>query len=168
MDVRYINPFIYSIKNVFQTMLSTDIFISKPCIKQGGEQTADFSALIGLSGDAVGTVALCFPTKTATRTAGKFAGMELTHTDPDFVDALGELANMVAGGAKAKMDGLNINISLPQVISGSDLRLMQGSGSPTLLLPCDSSLGRFNTEVTMVVTGAGSKRKSKAAAAAPA
>ena len=54
MDVRFINPFIGSVKNVFKTMLTTDIIVSKPVIKEHDEANADVSAVIGLSGDASG------------------------------------------------------------------------------------------------------------------
>jgi len=96
-------------------------------------------------------VALCFSTTAGLRTAGKFAGMEVTQQSPEFADALGELANMVAGQAKSKLEGLNINVSLPRVIVGNELRLLDSSQNPVLVLPCDSPLGRFNTEVVMTL-----------------
>jgi len=153
MDVRFINPFIAGIKNVFSTMLSTDIIISKPRVKATDEPNADTAAIIGFSGDATGSVALCFPDRTAIAAAGKFAGMEMTKDTPDFADALGELANMVAGQAKSKFEGLNVSISLPRVVSGKGLTLHDSQNSPVLLLPCDSALGRFSTEVTMQLQG---------------
>ncbi len=143
MDVRYINPFINGIKNVFRTMLSTDIVISKPRIKPRDIATTDISAIIGFSGDAAGSVALCFPTRTAEAAASKFAGVEINASHEDFADALGELANMVAGQAKSKLDGLDVYISLPRVIAGADLKLLDTKSAPVLLLPCDSALGRF-------------------------
>lgn len=156
MDVRLINPFIASVKDVFKTMLGTEIVISKPVLKAGHEVNADVSAVIGLSGDAVGVVVLSFPTLTATRTASKFAGADMGLNHEDFADALGELANMVAGGAKAKMDGLNVSISLPGVIVGREHVVSQSKQSPRLALPCDSTLGRFSVEVALKVL----KRKS--------
>ncbi|MCP4590248.1 MAG: chemotaxis protein CheX [bacterium] len=151
MDVRYINPFIESIKNVFTTMLSTELLLSKPFVKTDHEPGADVSAIIGLSGDVVGSVAICLKMDTAIKTASKFSGMELTQEHEDFADALGELANMVAGGAKAKFEGLNASISLPNVIVGPGHSVQQSKQAPRLVLPCDSPLGRFSVEVAMVV-----------------
>ncbi len=150
MDVRYINPFIEAVKHVFSTMLMTDIFISKPFIKTGDEQRSDVSAIIGISGDAVGSVALCFPMKSGVNVASKFAGIEMTKDHEDFADALGELANMVAGQAKSKLDGLSCSISLPNVIIGEQLMFSNSKAAPRLVLPCDSALGRFCVEVGMV------------------
>lgn len=151
MDVRFINPFVSGIKNVFSTMLSTDILISKPRVKGSDEPCADVSAIIGFSGEALGSIALCFPLRTAVKTASQFAGIEIAHDHPDFADALGELANMIAGQAKSKFEGLNASISLPRVVAGKSLRLLDSHNAPVLVLPCDSALGRFRTEVTMTL-----------------
>jgi len=156
MDVRLINPFVSSVREVFKTMLKTDIIVSKPILKAINENNADVSAIIGLSGDAVGSVVLSFPMLTATRAASKFSGVDMGHRHEDFADALGELANMVAGSAKAKLDGLSVNVSLPNVIVGREHIVAPSKTTPRLALPCDSSLGRFCVEVALTVK----KRKS--------
>lgn len=161
MDVRYINPFIEAVQNLFATMLETEIFISKPFVQTDNTQAADVSAVIGLSGDAVGSIALCFPMKSAVSAAGKFAGVEMSRDHEDFADALGELANIIAGQAKAKLDGLSCTVSLPTVIIGKNYVLSNSRSTPRLVLPCDSALGRFSLEVSMVV-------KKQRAAQAPA
>jgi hypothetical protein len=58
---------------------------------------------------------------------------------------------MVAGQAKSKMEGLDIAISLPEVISAGDQRSQTRKRIPVLALPCDSPLGRFSVEVSMIV-----------------
>lgn len=151
MDVRLINPFIAAVRNVFQTMLQTEVMVSKPVVKQVDEHGADVSAVIGLSGDAVGAVVLSFPLATASKVASKFGGVEMTPSHPDFCDALGELANMVAGQAKSKFDGITASISLPSVIIGKEHVVNQSRHAPRLALPCDSVLGRFCVEVAIVV-----------------
>ena len=151
MDVRYVNPFIEAVRSVFKTMLDTEILTSNPFVVERGQPSSDVSAVIGYTGDASGSVALCFSRHCATKIASKFAGAEVTTDHPDFADALGELANMVAGSAKSKMEGLNISISLPRVIAGSNLHSLKSSGIPMLGLPCDSVWGRFCLEVAMVL-----------------
>lgn len=152
MDVRFINPFIMSVRKVFQTMLATEVKVGKPTvITANHEGTADVSAVIGLSGDAVGCVILSLPMQTGEAAASKFAGMTLTREHPDFADALGELANMVAGQAKAQLDGMNVSISLPSVIVGPDHVVSQSRQWPRLHLPCESPLGMFIVEVAMII-----------------
>lgn len=152
MDVRFVNPFILSVRKVFQTMLATEVRVGKPnVIAANREATADVSAVIGLSGDVVGCVVLSLPMDTAARAGSKFAGVEMTREHPDFADALGELANMVAGQAKAQLSGMNVSISLPSVIVGPEHVVSQSRQWPRLHLPCDSPLGAFSVEVALVV-----------------
>ena len=152
MDVRYVNPFIAAIKHVFKTMLEIEVFIGKPCIKSSDAPSSDVSALIGYSGKATGSIAMCFSQNTAVRLASKFARAQLSMYDViPLADALGELTNIVAGQAKAHLPNVPLTISLPRVVVGADHRLVESVVSPILFLPCDSSLGRFSVEVMMQV-----------------
>ena len=152
MDVRLINPFVASVTKVFKTMVATDITIGKPAIIPAQQEpTADVSAVIGLSGGAVGCVVLSLPMATAINAASQFGGTDMTQDHPDFADALGELANMVAGQAKAQFESLRISISLPSVIVGKKHVVSQSKQTPRLAIPCDSALGKFCVEVAMVV-----------------
>ncbi len=150
MDVRFISPFLESIKHLFKTMLNTEVTLSKPLLRRD-DLYADVSAVVGFSGDATGCVVLCFPISTAVKAASAFAGVELTKDHEDFPDALGELANIVAGQAKAQLEEFNIRISLPNVIFGTAHSVQQSKQRPRLTIPCGSSLGRFTVEVAMVV-----------------
>lgn len=151
MDVRYINPFMRAIKNVFQTMLKLEVTMTKPHIKHEGTASADVSGVIGFSGDATGCVILSFSKDAACNIAGKFAGMTLAIDSPDLVDAIGELANMVAGNAKKDFGGVRISISLPSVVIGKDHIVGQSRMVPRLVIPCSSSSGNFDVEVAMKV-----------------
>ena len=164
MDVRFINPFIAATKTVFKTMVATEINIGRPSvIPANGEQTADVSAVIGMSGDAVGSVVLSLPMQTACNLGSKFAGVTLTQDHPDFSDALGELANMVAGQAKSRFDGLNVSISLPSVIIGRKHVVSQSKAKPRLALPCSCDLGQFTVEVVLVTEKAYANSNESAA-----
>jgi len=151
MDVRFINPFISAIKNVFGTMVQTEVSIGRPMIRTDELRSADVSGVIGLSGDVTGAVVLSFPGKVASKLASRFAGVELDVGQEDFSDAVGELTNMVAGNAKKDFGGLSVSISLPSVIVGAGHQVSQSSSSPQLVIPCQTPLGPFNVEVAMVV-----------------
>jgi chemotaxis protein CheX len=140
-----------AIKNVFITMLQTDIIVGEPMVKDGENRTTDVSAIIAFTGEIQGHLALCYPLRTALKVASAFADCEITQHHPDFADALGELANMVAGNAKARLPGLHVNISLPHMVAGRNLQLLTSPRTPVLIFACDSTLGRFTAEVTMIV-----------------
>lgn len=148
MDVRYINPFVSAIENVFKTMLGAEIVIGKPILKSNNDPHADISALIGYTGNVSGSVTLCFSKHTALNAVGKLIGQEVSEDDTsELADALGELANMVAGQAKASLPESGIAISLPRVVRGSDHVVLNSDKTPVILLRCDCELGRFSVEV---------------------
>ncbi len=151
MDVRYLNPFIKSICNTFETMCALPVTLRKPELKTNHEPTTDVAGIIGFSGDAVGTVVLNFSYDTASKIATRFAGAEITQDHEDFADAIGELANMVAGGAKSQFEGLDISISLPNVIVGEHHNVAASKASPRIVIPCDTDAGEFFVEVGMVL-----------------
>ena len=151
MDVRYINPFVASICNVFETMVGMPVTVGKPVLKHEVSAPTDVSGVIGFSGDATGSVVLGFSFDTASKVATSFAGVDINPEHPDFADAIGEIANMVAGGAKSKFEGLKVNISLPNVITGSDHSVCPSKTTPRIVLPCDIKAGSFTVEIGMIV-----------------
>ena len=167
VDVRYVNPFIGAVRNLFQTKLETDIVFSKPSLKEAHEPSPDISAIIGFTGGATGSVSLCFPQRTALRIAGKFAGAEIPADSPDLAGALGELANIVVGQAKTSSEGLNFSISLPKVVQGDHPTVPSSDKMPVLTLPCDSPLGRFWVEVAIARVEQHATAKPLAPATAP-
>ncbi len=151
MDVRYINPFIKSIRNVFKTMLSVEVTVDKPHVKAGEGDRPDVSGVIGFSGDASGSVVVSFSKQVALRIVAQFAGTELEIDHADFADAVGELANMIAGGAKSEFEGLDVSISLPSVIIGENHEVSRSSANPRVVIPCRTALGPFDVSVSMKV-----------------
>ncbi len=151
MDVRYVNPFVKSICNTYETMCNLAVTVGKPQLKTGDKPATDVSSIIGFSGDAAGSVVLHFSFETASKVATAFAGIDIDQKHPDFADALGELANMVAGGAKAQFDGLSISISLPNVIVGHNHNVSASKSTPRVVIPCTTDAGTFQVEIGMVL-----------------
>jgi len=149
MDVKYINPFMSSIRNVFSTMLRLDVAFSKPHVKKSEEAEHDVSGIIGLSGDVDGVVIVSFPKLAAVRIASTFAGTDLSEADEDFADAIGELANMISGNAKKDFDGLNVYLSPPSVVVGQGHQIKGTKITPRLVIPCSTQAGSFVVEVGM-------------------
>lgn len=151
MKVEYINPFVESVQNTFGTMCGLSVRIGKPELKVNDAPGTDVSGVIGFSGDAAGSVVLHFSFDTASKVCTAFAGTDINPEHPDFADALGELTNIVAGGAKSKFDGLNISISLPNVIVGRNHCVSASKSSPRILIPCETDAGVFHLEIGMVL-----------------
>jgi len=96
-------------------------------------------------------VILSFPKPVAVKTASTFSGAELQVDHPDFADAIGEIANMVAGNAKKDFEGVSISISLPSVVIGENHQVSRSNAFPRLVIPCETTLGHFYVEVAMKI-----------------
>ena len=162
MDSRFINPFVIAIQRVFETMVHTKATIGKPTLRTDPSPIHDVSGVIGFSGDAAGCVVLSFPMDVACRVATAFAGAEIDQNHPDFTDAIGELANMVAGNAKKEFSGMNISISLPSVIIGKGHTVAHAKQAPRIVIPCETDLGPVFIEVGMTLEDAGTATPAQA------
>lgn len=149
MDQTYIIPFVKSVQNVFETMLQLPVTVGKPTLKQQGDPSYDVSGIIGMSGDVEGSIVLSFPTSTAERVVSLFTGTELAHTHDDFADAVGELVNMVSGGAKAQFTDKTVSISCPSVVIGANHQVHGRKDVVAICIPCSSDCGEFNVEVSI-------------------
>lgn len=157
MKVEYINPFIESVYDLFSTMLNAKAVRGDVGVARG-EMTnpRDIMALIGLSGPVRGMVALAFPLSTAIEMVNRLLGTELRVVDDTVSDAIAEMVNIVAGGAKAKLSGAQstpIDLSLPTVVRGNSFNVDYPSGSVWLEVPFNSDLGEFNLRVTFETKG---------------
>ncbi len=150
MDPSYIIPFITSVQNVFSTMLNTPVETGDPTLKSDAAPSCDISGIIGMSGDVQGSVVLSFPQATAQRVVALFAGSEMDPASSDFTDAVGELVNMVCGGAKAMFGGTKkVSISCPNVVMGPNHKIARLKDVPTIMIPCATDCGNFVIEVAV-------------------
>ncbi len=148
MDPMFVKAFVTSIQNVFSTMMQLKVTIKEPYVKQGGPES-DISAIIGMSGDVVGSVVLSFPLGTAQNCVSLLSGEKLDPTSPDFADAIGEIVNMVSGGAKAMFTGRKVSISCPSVVMGGKHSLARMTDQPTIVIPCTTDCGDVNIEISI-------------------
>jgi len=152
MKVEYINPFIESTHDLFATMLGCKAARGEVDVVQPENIPRDIVAIIGLSGMARGMVALTLPVDTAMNMANRLLSTDIKTVDDTVSDAIAEMVNMVAGGAKAKLSGDTLppfELSLPNIVRGNDCNVDYPSGSVWLEVPFNSELGSFSLRVTI-------------------
>jgi chemotaxis protein CheX len=149
MDPAYITPFISSIQNVFSTMLQLVVTIGEPRLKSDSSTSYDVSGIIGMSGEVQGSVVLSFPSDTAAAIVSLFTGTQLAPGHPDFADAIGELVNMVSGGAKGQFSGKKVSISCPSVVVGQHHHIARQKEVPCVVIPCTTDCGELAIEVAI-------------------
>ncbi|MBF0098127.1 MAG: chemotaxis protein CheX [Magnetococcales bacterium] len=81
---------------------------------------ADMTAIVGLSGTMEGGVHLSAPLHTALGLAIAFSGEQLESFDATARDAMGELANIIAGAVKERISDA-IYLTPPKVVTGVNL-----------------------------------------------
>lgn len=152
MDVRYVNPFLTAVQNFFETMVDIPFSLGKPGIKKEATASHEISGIIGITGEVIGSVVVSFPEKIALELAGSLLGEELTEVNADCTDAIGEIANMVAGDAKNGFPEGNTSVSVPTVIIGKH-KVAYPSGVPIITIPCKTNSGWFALDVALKPKG---------------
>ncbi len=148
MNRAYVTPFLDAIKDVFETMIEIPFTLGRPGLKKEKAPSFEVSGIIGISGEVSGTVVINLSTETALELASGLLGEALTELDEDCIDALGEIANMVAGRAKAKFPEESTSLSLPTVIVGKH-KVNYPSAIPIVSIPCDTGKGKFNVDIAL-------------------
>ncbi len=151
MKSEYVNPFVEATVETYDTMVGVrPQRDGKLCRKAGIFAAYDLVGVLGLSGKVCGAVIMTTSVETGMKVVSSFLGEEVEATSPDLLDGFGELLNIVAGSAAAKLNGLNIKLALPTVIMGKEQRLTGKENSPWIVIPMAfPEWGKFNIEISM-------------------
>lgn len=146
-EVDLVSPFVMSAKEVFSTMLACDCQVSEASTATDGRTMEMVTSMIGLSGHIVGSLSISFDSGTAIRILERILGIEATEVD-DFVrDAIGELANTIAGKGKRDLSQFELALGLPQVIVGEDYALFSPRWARHYWLTLESEIGNGTLDV---------------------
>ena len=148
MDPKYIQPFVLAVKRVFDTMINVPFSLGKPVLKQGDEVPYEVSGIIGLSGNVSGCVVISLSQEVAFQLVSALMGEEISELNEDCTDAIGEIANMIAGNAKTDFPGEGNSISVPSVVIGRH-KVSYPSGLPIVGIPCRTDKGEIVIEVAL-------------------
>ena len=150
MKTDFINPFVISAVDVFATMLDTELRRGKIRLRGPNEVHEGLFGVIGLSGKAAGTVAIGFGNAVAVNACERFLGERFDDVNEDVVDCVGELVNMIAGSAKAKLEEFELAISLPTIVRGEKQRIDFPPGVPPICVPFHSVIGELLLQIGFV------------------
>ena len=148
INAKLIVPFVNSVRSVFSTMVRVQTTVQRPYLKTDTSVPRDISSIIGFSGEVVGSVVVSLDAEAARKLVTAFAGVPIEIDSPDFADAIGELSNMIAGGAKKDLGGM-ASITVPTVIIGRGHTVARLSDVPCICIPCVTPEGDFVVEVNI-------------------
>lgn len=151
MNVNFINPVLRSMLNVLSTMAHIEPKVGVPALKAKnttvqGKNITGVMNMVGRKGNA--SIAITFSEASILHIARKMLPVEINSMDGNVIDLVGELANMVLGGAKSELEtgGYFFSLSLPTIILGTDYLIAHKAKAPIITLPFTMPEGEFIVE----------------------
>jgi chemotaxis protein CheX len=150
MDANFINPFLSSLINVLSTMAQLEITPEKPRIKKDEIARGDVSGLIGMIGPATrGSFSVSFEKALALEIMRRMLGESPSDINEEVTDMVGEITNMVTGGAKRILaeKGYEFSMATPVVVSGPGHTISHKSDGAKILMPFSCQYGGATIEI---------------------
>ena len=148
MKAVYINPFINAVRRLFKTMMDLPLNIGQPGLNREARPQHDVCGIIDVTGEVNGRVVVSLPETVAARLASALLGDAIQEIDEDVMDAVGEIANMIAGNAKTDFPGGAGAISVPRVVLGRE-SVPYPVATPVIQIPCQTEAGPLHIDVAL-------------------
>ena len=114
---------ISDVKEIFDTMVGLEDLLHLPIQIDPATNFNDcISSLVGMAGTYNGLISLHMPSNLAIMATSRMLGMKVAEINDDVNDAVGEIANMIAGSFKQHISkgGLDVQLSTPSIIYGKE------------------------------------------------
>ncbi len=136
-------------QDVFTTMLMVELKAGEPIEGKGGDIQANITSMLGLGKDIRGMLAVHCPANVAKDITGTFLGMEIEELDEDVTDAIGEIANMIAGNLKISFqeNGQAIELAIPTTVVGDSFCTSGMFGATRVAVPFTMNGSTFLIEL---------------------
>jgi chemotaxis protein CheX len=151
MDVKFINPFLYGTAEVMEKMAFIKTVAGKPFAKTDNTACGDVSGIIGMTGDATGSLAMSFSESCIIGIVCKMLGEKHTKMNKEVFDAVGELTNMISGAARKLMekDDLKVFAAIPTIVFGKAHTVCHVIKGPSIVVPFTTECGDFVIDVCL-------------------
>lgn len=142
-----LNPIIISVIRTFETML--ECVPKRVGLELKHDQTPSYplSAIVALTGRINGTIVFSVSESVSLEVMQRLVGFAPESINEEVCDAVGEVANMIAGSAKAQLAHLNLSLGIPNIVQGADLRVhYPAEVQHPMCIHFDSDIGPFMIE----------------------
>jgi len=140
ITIEIVNPIIESAVATFDTMFRCRVHRTGLAPKTSTTPMHDITAVIGLCGEASGSVCLSFSRRLAFVTVKQMVDEEVYSINPLVCDTVGEFANIVTGMAKDRIQR-RLTLGLPNVVYGPGHQIEFPTGSQPLVASFVSDFG---------------------------
>lgn len=150
MEAKFVNPFLSSLLNVLSTMAQMELKPQAPRLKKDDVARGDVSGLIGMVGPTTkGSFSVSFDKSLALEVMHRMLGERPKELNEDVTDMIGEITNMVTGGAKRILaeQGYDFDMATPIVVTGPSHTIQHKSDGAKILMPFVSEYGSATIEI---------------------
>jgi chemotaxis protein CheX len=152
INAKHVNPFIEAAMKVVKQVVGIEVRRGHLSYKSKVEPTLQVSIIIGIYGFLTGQVVYSLDGRLAEKMVDKLLeGRSPAEKKIMFLDALGELANMITGNATALLNqrqGEVLNITTPAIAAGSNLSIHLVP-KPALVLGLITQYGPIEISIAM-------------------
>ncbi len=157
--LEFCKPFIDAIKEVYSTMMGTEINPQKPTFKDGKKSYGDYSSIMGINGTYEGgsvqkkfkgSLVLSWPEESYLKAASAMLMEEFTEFNDEISDVGMEIANITMGNAKKILSeaGYLIEMSIPTSVHGKNHEIKAQEKVVTITTPLECKFGTFYIELS--------------------
>jgi chemotaxis protein CheX len=150
MNAEFINPFINALINVMSMMAQIELKPGKPKRKNDDKAGGDISGLIGMVGENTkGSLSISLEEGLAFEIMHKMLGERPNSINADVKDMVGEITNMICGGAKNELSqkGFEFGMATPMVVSGKNHTVDHQVDGKKIILPFSHPSGNLYLEM---------------------
>jgi chemotaxis protein CheX len=149
MDVKFLNPFVHGTVEAMKKIAAIDIRPGKVSLKGSNVAAGDVSGIIGITGDATGTLAISFTETCICNIVSVLRGEPHPAADREVFAFVREITKMVfsSAGASIEQEGLKVYASLPAVVYGKNHTLEPMPESPSITIPFSTDGETFFVDI---------------------
>lgn len=136
-----VNPLIASTLDAFQMMADVKLTRGELSLLTGKTPFHPVNAVIQLSGHAKGSICVSLQRRTAFALVYRMVELQVSEVNNLVCDTVAEFANVIAGTAKDKLQDLNLELGLPNVVLGTDCQVHFPSVSTPMYVTFNSTIG---------------------------
>ena len=138
IDVNLLNPFISAALDCLSQMAGAKPQRKRVFVKTDPTMHGDICGIIGMTNGITGSCVVSFPDALARRIVARLLSEKEESISAAMIeDGIGEVANMVAGGAKRKFADTpyRFDITIPTVVHGEPVKLF--NPADTVAIACE-------------------------------
>jgi chemotaxis protein CheX len=161
MKADLVEPLVDAARSVLETMAFTQVQPGKPYVKTDALARGDVSAIVGLTGEASGTISVSFTEKSILPIVSNMLGERIGEMNEDIRDAVGEITNMISGQSRRTLEekGKVVEAAIPTVIMGKNHSIVHMTRESVVAIPFVTEHGEFTIEVCFEESPRSSKER---------